>query len=121
MNVFDVMDSTHIPLSSPPSGVTSNFVNPVSQARMVEIVSIICTVVVFISFVMRVYARLWITRTFQKDDGKTFPLLFDHRLRSNSCMSPSSGLYQVIYGLLPSSLRISLGGYDSLHCDLVVK
>ena len=75
MNVSDVMDSTHIPLSPPPPGVTSNFVNPVSQARVMEIVSIICMVFVFVSFAMRSYARFWITRTFQKDDGKTFPLL----------------------------------------------
>lgn len=78
-------------------------------------------VFVLVSFTMRLYARLWIARTFQKDDCKTFPLRFDHRLRSNSCMSLSSGLYQVIYGLIPSSLKISLGGYDSLHCDLVFK
>ena len=72
MNLFDLMDPAHIPLLPPPAGVISNFVNPVSQAKAIKAVSIICMVFVSVTFAMRMYARLWIKRTFQKDDCKTF-------------------------------------------------
>ena len=79
MKLFNLMDPAQIPLSPPPPGVTSNFVNPVSQATAIKVISTICMLFVFVSFAMRIYVRLWIKRTLQKDDCKTFhPSLIIH-------------------------------------------
>lgn len=66
------MDLSHISILPPPRGVTSNFVNPTSQARAIKIITGICIFLSSLSFVMRLYSRLWIKRTFKIDDSKSF-------------------------------------------------
>lgn len=62
------MDLTQIPALAPPDGVSSNFVNPVSQAKAIKITTTTCLVFMSLSFIMRMYSRLWIKRTFRADD-----------------------------------------------------
>lgn len=62
------MDLTQIPTVAPPQGVSSNFRDPVSQAKAIKIISALCMTLMSLSFVMRLYSRLWIKRTFKTDD-----------------------------------------------------
>lgn len=62
------MDLTQIPTLAPPHGISSNFLNPVSQGKAIKIISIICMILMSLSCVMRMYSRLWIKRTFKTDD-----------------------------------------------------
>lgn len=82
---------TQIPTSAPPHGVSSNFRNPVSQAKAIKGITTILMVLMSLSFVMRMYSRLWIKRTFKMDDCKSFPIIFGIHLRSHSCVFISRG------------------------------
>ena len=120
MNLSNPMDPAHTPLSAPPLGLTSNFINPNSKAKAVKSVIIICMIFVFISFAMRMCARLGIKRTFRKDDGKTYKSCSVIILKCNSRMSVSSGLCWSTNSSI-CRLKYSLGGHDSLLCDLLVE
>lgn len=59
--------------TSPPPGVTPNFVNPVSRAHIVIVVNVACTVV-SVSFVgLRSYTAFCITRRPRRDDCTSRP------------------------------------------------
>lgn len=86
------MDLSQIPSVAPPPGVSSNFLHPVSQAKEIKIVTTICMALMFLSFVMRSYARFWIKRTFKIDDGESFLVRWDSdRLKSHSHMCIGRG------------------------------
>lgn len=57
----------------PPPGVTSNFVNPESCAHIPRIVIAISIPIMTICVLMRLYTRLFVTRTFGIDDCKCQP------------------------------------------------
>lgn len=61
------------PLLHPPPGQNSNFANPDTHT---DVTIIICSIALafMISFVsLRIYARLWVARTFSIDDCKSCP------------------------------------------------
>lgn len=60
----------HVPSLMPPAGVTSNFVNPESQALMVIVTSILCLVLISLISTLRFYTNLCIKRSFKADDSK---------------------------------------------------
>lgn len=62
------MDLTQFPTLAPPHGVSSNFLNPVSQAKAIKGITTVCLVLMSLSFAMRIYSRLWIKRTLRIDD-----------------------------------------------------
>lgn len=64
------MDLANIPLLPPPLGVMPNFVNPENRASILIIISTIFLALLLPFVVLRLYTRIWITRTFDLDDGK---------------------------------------------------
>lgn len=62
---------SHIPAGVPPPGVISNFENPQSEAKLIIIISTICLCFMIPIARIRVYSRIWITRSFGWDDGKS--------------------------------------------------
>lgn len=64
------MDLTQVPALAPPPGVTSNFVNPESQALMVIIISIFCLVLTTVISFLRFYTNTWIKKVFRADDSE---------------------------------------------------
>ena len=65
-----LQDLYDTPGLAPPPGVLPNFSNPVSRADSMRIVSSVSMAVAIGFVILRVYSRLWITRTFGKDDCK---------------------------------------------------
>ena len=61
---------THVPILPPPAGVTSNFINPQSQALMVIVTSVLCLVLIILISLLRFYTNLWIKKSLKADDGK---------------------------------------------------
>jgi hypothetical protein len=61
------MDNT--PLQLPPTGVNSNFENPETRAPLVIALTVVCLVLMWPTFLMRLYTKLWIMRSFGLDDG----------------------------------------------------
>jgi hypothetical protein len=64
------MDLAKIPVLPPPLGVMPNFVNPENRASILIIISTIFLALLLPFVVLRLYTRIWITRTFGLDDGK---------------------------------------------------
>lgn len=64
-----VLDFSQIPSMPPPPGVTSNFVNPENNSSILIIVCTICLVFLLLFVSLRMYTRLWISRSFGLDDG----------------------------------------------------
>lgn len=62
---------SHIPVGAPPPGVIPNFENPPSEAKLIIIISTICLCFMIPIALIRVYSRIWITRSFGWDDGKS--------------------------------------------------
>ncbi len=60
-----------IPGSPPPPGQLSNFLNPDSHAGLTIIICSIAMGLMVIFGILRVYSRIWIARSFTKDDCKT--------------------------------------------------
>lgn len=60
----------NIPLMEPPPGQVSNFNNPPSQGIIAVVVGSICMGLVWPVFVLRIYAKVWVTRAFWWDDCK---------------------------------------------------
>jgi hypothetical protein len=56
-------------MEAPPSGVTSNFEDPVTQAPLIIGMIAVCLALLWPIFVARLYTKLWITRSFGWDDG----------------------------------------------------
>ena len=52
----------------PPPGVTPNFDHPVSRRRVHAVTAIASPLVAGPFFLLRMYSRIWITRTFGWDD-----------------------------------------------------
>ena len=62
---------SHIPAGIPPPGTTPNFENPQTNSRVIVTLSVICLSFMVLISAIRVYSRLWITRSFGWDDGKS--------------------------------------------------
>ncbi|PHH74102.1 hypothetical protein CDD82_5102 [Ophiocordyceps australis] len=76
MPVFARLDLGTTPLVPPPSGQESNFVDPVSYANQYYIVAGICTALMTMLVVVRLYIRFLITRTPWWDDLTVVIALF---------------------------------------------
>ena len=66
-SLSDILNS---PLSAPPKGQTSNFVDPKSEG---DVLTVVCSIFLFIMisfFSLRVYAKIFIARKFTWDDCK---------------------------------------------------
>ena len=63
------MDFAHTPAQAPPPGVTPNFVSPANHAHILIIVSATCLTLLIPFVALRLYARVFITRSFGLDDG----------------------------------------------------
>lgn len=71
--------------TSPPPGVTPNFVNPVSRAHVVIVMNVACTVV-SVSFVgLRCYTAFCITRRPRKMIVRLRPLCYEKKKISSFC------------------------------------
>ena len=64
------IDYAHVPVVPPPPGVTSNFVNPESRAKYYVAIIATCLPLMLPIVVMRLYLRLWNSRSFAVDDGQ---------------------------------------------------
>lgn len=115
------MDLSRIPTIPPPPGVTSNFLHPHSNAKALRSITTTCIVFMFLSFIMRMYSRIWIKRTFQIDDCECSRSFFAGQLRDISRVSSGSGWYRLICACLLFCLISCLGRYDSLLCDDLLK
>ncbi|CAG8952740.1 hypothetical protein HYFRA_00008984 [Hymenoscyphus fraxineus] len=71
---IDLSAFTNIPALPPPKGVTSNFVNPESRATEARAAIYLCLSLMVISVLLRVYARLRVSRSFGADDFVGDPL-----------------------------------------------
>ena len=80
------IDLAHTPTIPPPPGVTPDFVNPQSRANSFVIGSAICTSFLLTIVLMRIYSRLWISRSFAVDDGQLPFVTFWFLLIYNSCL-----------------------------------
>lgn len=69
------MDPYKIPLASPPPGVIPNYANPESRAYETIIVVTISLSLMFPFFLLRVYSRVFITRSIGWDDCKVYLLV----------------------------------------------
>ncbi|MCJ1465350.1 hypothetical protein MMC07_003968 [Pseudocyphellaria aurata] len=62
------MDPSNIPLGPPPPGVIPNFVNPESRAYETIITVTICLAFMMPFFLLRIYSRVFVTRSVGWDD-----------------------------------------------------
>jgi hypothetical protein len=67
-------DLSQIPAQTPPPGVISNFVNPVSSSPACRIVIFITLPLMIFFLALRVYVRQYRARAASADDGKSEPL-----------------------------------------------
>ena len=58
----------NVPSVPPPPGVTSNFDDPETRAPLFRGIVILCIVLVWPIFLVRLYTKAWITRAFGLDD-----------------------------------------------------
>lgn len=58
------------PFLPPPSGQVSNFENPESRDPAIITVCSIFLALIWPMFLLRIYSKAWVTRTFGWDDGK---------------------------------------------------
>lgn len=58
----------HMPVTAPPPGVTSNFIDPVSQAGQTQTTIYVALPVMLILLSLRIYTRARIFRAVQFDD-----------------------------------------------------
>ena len=58
----------NFPLQPAPPGVTPNFINPVSNAYQVDIVSTVCLVLIFVFAGIRFYVKAVFLKTRTRDD-----------------------------------------------------
>ena len=66
----DLSEIENFPLLQPPPGQVSNFVSPPSRGPAVIILCSIFIGLMWPIFLLRIYSKLWVTRTFGWDDGK---------------------------------------------------
>lgn len=59
-----------IPAHLPPEGVTPNFVDPESRAHIVSIVTYLTLPLMLVFVALRIFTRIYISRTLGADDGK---------------------------------------------------
>ncbi|KAI0842711.1 hypothetical protein F5Y06DRAFT_133585 [Hypoxylon sp. FL0890] len=65
---MSALDSSLIPGMTPPPGVTPNFVDPESVAPACRIITGVSLAMMYCFLVLRVYTRIWVTRSFGIDD-----------------------------------------------------
>lgn len=56
-----------------PPGIVPNYVNPEFRGKEITILAIVCSIISSIFILIRVYTRIWIIRSFGKDDGTLSP------------------------------------------------
>ena len=56
-----------------PPGVVPNYDNPEHRGQGITIAAIVGTAITAIFIICRLYTRIWISRSFGKDDGECFP------------------------------------------------
>lgn len=66
------MDNSHIPLFDPPAGVSSNFIDPVSNASVYLATSAVFLALMLVLVVMRMWVKLVVLQAPSLDDGKLF-------------------------------------------------
>lgn len=59
----------NIPVYPPPPGVTPNFVDPVNRAPIFVAFTAICLAIMWPIFLVRLYTKTWVLRSFGWDDG----------------------------------------------------
>ncbi|CAG8975817.1 hypothetical protein HYALB_00009397 [Hymenoscyphus albidus] len=64
---IDLSAFTNIPALPPPKGVTSNFINPESRAKEARAAIYLCLSLMVISVLLRIYARMGVSRSFGAD------------------------------------------------------
>jgi hypothetical protein len=58
-----------------PDGVVPNYINPEHRGKEITITAIVFTAITALFILCRMYTRLWIIRSFGKDDGECLPLI----------------------------------------------
>ena len=58
------------PLQPPPPGVTSNFSNPENRGPAIVVLCSVFIALMWPIFLLRLYSKLWVIRSFGWDDGK---------------------------------------------------
>lgn len=66
------MDSSDIPILDPPAGVSSNFIDPVSNASVYLATSAVFLALMLVLVVMRMWVKLVVLQAPSLDDGKLF-------------------------------------------------
>lgn len=60
---------TQLPALPPPAGITSNFVNPQSQASIIVAACTTCLILVTVISLLRFYTNLVVKKSFKADDS----------------------------------------------------
>ena len=63
------------PLQPPPPGQTSNFIDPESRGPAIIILCSVFIGIMWPIFILRLYSKVWVIRSFGWDDGKPEVLL----------------------------------------------